>query len=237
MAGTLGTLLAARLPASAAPVPGAGQVRALRADGLNSPYTLPDLPYAYDALEPSIDALTMQIHHDKHHQTYVDNLNKALADYPDLQKLDVKTIMADFTIIPEAIRAAVRNNLGGHVNHLGFWQIMSPTAGTPSAELAAAIDAKFGSLDAMKAAVNEAGMKRFGSGWTWLVVKDGALDVVSTPNQDNPISDGATPIIGIDVWEHAYYLKYQNKRADYLAAWWNVINWAKVSENYQAALV
>ena len=197
---------------------------------------LPELAYAYDALEPAIDTLTMQIHHDKHHKAYVDNLNKAVADYPDLQKMEIKTILTDLTVVPEKIRTAVRNNLGGHVNHWGFWSIMSPNPTAPSQELLAAINAKFGSLADMKTAVNEAGLKRFGSGWTWLVVKDGALDVLSTANQDNPLMDGlGEPIIGIDVWEHAYYLKYQNKRADYLTAWWSVINWRTVSEGFAAA--
>jgi superoxide dismutase, Fe-Mn family len=237
MAGTLGALLATRLPASAAMTPGSNGQRALRADSLTSPYALPDLPYGYDALEPSIDTLTMQIHHDKHHKAYVDNLKQSAGRLSRNPEVGCPDDHDRLHRRPRGDRCTVRNNLGGHLNHWGFWLIMSPSTGAPSPELAAAINTKFGSLDAMKAAVNEAGVKRFGSGWTWLVVKNGALDVLSTPNQDNPISDGSgTPIIGIDVWEHAYYLKYQNKRADYLAAWWNVVNWEMASQGYSAAL-
>ena len=198
-------------------------------------HTLPALPYGFDALEPHIDATTMQIHHDKHHQAYVDNLNKALAG-TDGENLSLADLMANISKYP----AAVRNNGGGHYNHSLFWQILGNNNSQPSDELAKAINSTFGSLDALKEKMNAAGTTRFGSGWAWLIVKGGQLEVCSTPNQDNPIMDIAevkgTPILGIDVWEHAYYLKYQNKRPDYLKAIWNVINWAEVSKRYQAAL-
>lgn len=184
-------------------------------------YTLPQLPYPYDALEPHIDARTMEIHHTKHHQGYVDNLNKALADYPELQNKSVEDLLKDLNAVPEAIRTAVRNHGGGHANHSLFWQLMKPRGGgEPNDKVA-----KF------KDALTQAGMTRFGSGWAWLV-KDaaGKLKVMSTANQDSPLSEGLMPILGVDVWEHAYYLKYQNRRADYLAAWWNVVNWDKVAE-------
>ena len=198
-------------------------------------FELPALPYAYDALEPTIDAQTMEIHHDKHHQAYVTNLNAALegTEWADRPLDDVVTNLA---AIPEDKRAAVRNNGGGHWNHSFFWQIMTPGGGGgPSGDLAAAIGDAFGEADQLKALVNDAGVKRFGSGWTWLVVDGGALAVVSTPNQDNPLMVGKTPILGIDVWEHAYYLKYQNKRADYIDAWWNVVNWEAVAKRYAEA--
>jgi superoxide dismutase, Fe-Mn family len=202
----------------------------------SGPFTLPALPYAYEALEPSIDTLTMQIHHDKHHQAYVDNLNKAVADYPDLQAKTVEELVGDLDAVPEEIRMAVRNNGGGHLNHSMFWEIMTPDATEPSGALAEAINRDLGSLEDMQAALVDAGLKRFGSGWSWLVVNGGVLSVLSTPNQDNPISDGSgTTILGIDVWEHAYYLLYQNKRADYLAAWWNVVNWDAVGERFASA--
>ena len=198
-------------------------------------YTLPALPYAHDALEPHIDALTMQIHHGKHHQAYVDNLNKAIAGTPNENKSLEELVKAAGTISP-----AVRNNGGGHWNHSFFWEILAPNAGgKPSGKLAAAIDAAFGSFDEFKTKFSAAGATRFGSGWAWLIVKDGKLEVSSTPNQDNPLMDVAevkgTPILGVDVWEHAYYLKYQNKRPDYLAAIWNVINWKKVEEKFEKA--
>lgn len=200
------------------------------------PFTLPELSYAFDALVPSIDAMTMEIHHGKHHQAYVDNLNRAVADYPDLQGLTIEELISDLDAIPEEIRTAVQNNGGGHYNHTMFWEIMTPDATEPSAELAEAIANDLGSVEEMQAAVVDAGLKRFGSGWSWLVSSDGALSVVSTPNQDNPLMDGSgTPILGIDVWEHAYYLQYQNRRADYLAAWWEVVNWSAVSERFAAA--
>ncbi len=197
-------------------------------------YTLPPLPYPYEALEPTIDTQTMQIHHDKHHQAYVTNLNNALKEHPDLQAKSPEQLVKDLDSVPEPIRAAVRNNGGGHVNHTFFWEILTPGGPTePSGELATAIQQAFGTVDALKAAVNDAGAKRFGSGWSWVVADAaGVLSVISTPNQDNPLTDGKTPILGVDVWEHAYYLKYQNKRPDYLAAWWGVLNWDKVDENY-----
>lgn len=196
-------------------------------------FTLPALPYAHNALEPHIDTLTMQIHHGKHHQAYVDNLNKAIAGTPNENKSLEELVKAAGTISP-----AVRNNGGGHWNHSFFWEILGPDAGgKPSGKLAAAIDAAFGSFDEFKTKFSAAGATRFGSGWAWLIVKDGKLEVTSTPNQDNPLMDVAevkgTPILGVDVWEHAYYLKYQNKRPDYLAAIWNVINWKKVEEKFE----
>ena len=194
--------------------------------------TLPDLPYDHAALEPTIDAQTMQIHHGKHHQAYVDNANKALAG-TEWADRDGEEILRSLDAVPEEIRAAVRNNVGGHVNHTFFWQIMSPNGGgTPTGELAGAIDETFGGIDALKEAVNDAGVKRFGSGWTWLVLDGGALAVTSTPNQDSPISEGKTPLLGIDVWEHAYYLSYQNRRPDYLAAWWDVVSWDEVARRF-----
>ena len=197
-------------------------------------FTLPQLPYAPDALEPSIDAQTMQIHHGKHHQAYVDNLNKAIAGTEHENKSLEQLVASAGSISP-----AVRNNGGGHWNHSFFWQILGPSSSQPEGELAQAINSTFGSLDGLKEKVNAAGTTRFGSGWAWLIAKDGKLEVSSTPNQDNPLMDVAEvkgkPILGIDVWEHAYYLKYQNKRPDYLAAIWNVINWKKVAENYASA--
>jgi Fe-Mn family superoxide dismutase len=198
-------------------------------------FTLPALPYAHDALEPHIDTATMQIHHGKHHQAYVDNLNKAIAGTEHENKTIEELIAKAGTISP-----AVRNNGGGHWNHSFFWELLSANAGgQPSGDLAEAINTAFGSFDAFKEKFSNAGMTRFGSGWAWLIVKDGKLEVSSTPNQDNPLMDVAevkgTPLLGADVWEHAYYLKYQNKRADYLAAFWNVVNWNKVSEKFTAA--
>ena len=201
-------------------------------------FTLPPLPYDYAALEPTIDTLTMQIHHDKHHGTYVTNLNAALKDYPAIteQSIEVILINLDTLPVPDATRTAIRNNGGGHANHTMFWEIMTPGGSkTPTGALAEAINATFGDFDSLKKAINEGGAKRFGSGWSWLVADNmGALSVVSTPNQDSPLSEGKTPILGVDVWEHAYYLKYQNKRADYLAAWWDVVNWDKVAERFTA---
>ncbi|HEX9998588.1 MAG TPA: superoxide dismutase [Abditibacterium sp.] len=199
-------------------------------------HQLPPLPYAYDALEPHIDAQTMQIHHDKHHAAYVNNLNAALEKAPELADKSPLELVQNLDAVPEAIRAAVRNNGGGHLNHTAFWEIMTPGgASAPSGELASAIDAAFGSFEAFKTAFNDAGVKRFGSGWVWLVKSaSGDLQIVSTPNQDNPVSEGHTPILGNDVWEHAYYLKYQNLRPKYLEAWWNVVNWDKVAELYAA---
>jgi len=197
-------------------------------------HSLPALPYAFDALEPHIDAQTMQIHHDKHHQAYVDNLNKAIAG-TDAENLSLEDLMATISKYP----MAVRNNGGGHYNHSLFWEVLGANGGQPTGELADAINAAFGSLDGLKEKMNTAGATRFGSGWAWLIVKDGKLDVCSTPNQDNPLMDIAeikgTPIFGIDVWEHAYYLKYQNKRPDYLGAIWNVVNWNEVAKRFSAA--
>lgn len=200
-------------------------------------HELPPLPYAYEALEPTIDTQTMQIHHDKHHQTYVTNLNNAIAGNAELEGMSAEELIKNLDKVPEDKRTAVRNNGGGHVNHTMFWEIMGPGGGAPSGDLAAAIERDLGGLDAMKDAVNKAGAGRFGSGWAW-VVSDGSgkLSVTSTPNQDNPLMDGSgTPILGVDVWEHAYYLKYQNRRPDYLSAWWNVVNWSAVAERYAKA--
>jgi len=200
-------------------------------------YELPPLPYGYDALEPTIDTQTMQIHHDKHHQAYVTNLNNAIAGNAELEGLSAEDLIKNLSKVPEDKRGAVRNNGGGHVNHTMFWQILGANGGQPSGALADAINRDLGGLDALKDAVNKAGAGRFGSGWAW-VVSDGSgkLTVTSTPNQDNPTMDGSgTPILGVDVWEHAYYLKYQNKRPDYLAAIWNVINWNEVGKRYAAA--
>jgi Fe-Mn family superoxide dismutase len=195
---------------------------------------VPPLPYGYDALEPHIDEQTMRVHHDKHHQAYVDNANKAL-EGTDWADRPPESILANLELIPDDRQAAIRNNVGGHVNHTFFWEIMSPDGGgEPSGSLGAAIQSTFGGLDELKRQVNDAGVKRFGSGWTWLVHDGTGLAVVSTPNQDSPISDSRTPVLGIDVWEHAYYLKYQNRRPEYLDAWWNVVNWAAVQQRYDA---
>ena len=199
------------------------------------PHELPPLPYAFDALEPTIDARTMEIHHDKHHQAYVTNLNAALEGTDWVDK-PLEQVLVNLDLIPEDKRAAVRNNGGGHANHTLFWEIMGPDGGgEPSGDLAAAIADTFGSLDDLKAQVNDAGVKRFGSGWSWLVWDGTGLAVLSTPNQDSPVSEGKTPILGVDVWEHAYYLNYQNRRPDYLAAWWNVVDWAAVGAKFDAA--
>jgi len=200
------------------------------------PFTLAALPYAHDALEPHIDTLTMQIHHGKHHQAYVDNLNKAIAGTENENKS-----LEELVKISGSISPAVRNNGGGHWNHTFFWESLAANAaGKPSGKLAESIDAAFGSFDAFKEKFSQAGITRFGSGWAWLIVKDGKVEVTSTPNQDNPLMDVAeikgTPLLGADVWEHAYYLKYQNRRADYLAAFWNVVNWEKVTERFEAAI-
>jgi Fe-Mn family superoxide dismutase len=197
-------------------------------------HELPPLSYDYNALEPHIDAQTMEIHHGKHHQAYVTNLNAAL-EGTEWSDRPVEDVIANLDALPEDKRMAVRNNGGGHWNHTFFWQIMAPGGGgEPSGELAQAIESTFGGVDALKAQVNDAGVKRFGSGWSWLVRDGGgALSVVSTPNQDSPVMEGQTPILGIDVWEHAYYLKYQNRRPDYLEAWWNVVNWEAVAQRFR----
>lgn len=207
-------------------------------------YTLPVLPYAFDALEPSIDAKTMEIHHGKHHAGYVKNLNTALAGDPVLAKKSLEALLATLPdVADEALRQTLRNNGGGHWNHRFFWEILTPEAksGTPSPELAAAIDSAFGSMDGFKKAFSEAAAKRFGSGWAWLIVKDGKLKITTTANQDNPLMTGllaaddyGTPLLGLDVWEHAYYLHYQNRRPDYVTAWWNVLNWSVISTNFAA---
>jgi len=199
------------------------------------PFELPALPYDFDALEPHIDARTMEIHHDKHHQAYVDNANKAL-DGTEWADRSVEDILASLDVIPEDIRTAVRNNVGGHANHSLFWTIMSPDGGgEPEGELKSAIDDLWGSTEELTSAINDAGVKRFGSGWTWLVHDGTGLAVYSTANQDSPIMQSDTPLLGIDVWEHAYYLNYQNRRPDYLAAWWNVVNWAEVGRRFDEA--
>jgi Fe-Mn family superoxide dismutase len=198
-------------------------------------HELPPLPYPYEALEPHIDTQTMQIHHDKHHATYVTNLNNAISGNADLEGMSAVDLIKNLSQVPEDKRTAVRNNGGGHVNHTMFWEIMGPGGGQPSGSLAAAIDRDLGGLDAMKDAVNKAGAGRFGSGWAWVVADaSGKLSVTSTPNQDNPLMEGKQAILGLDVWEHAYYLKYQNRRPDYIQAWFNVINWALVEKNLSA---
>jgi Fe-Mn family superoxide dismutase len=206
--------------------------------GTAQPFVLPPLGYAYDALEPQIDARTMEIHHAKHHQAYINNANKALADHPELRALSAEAILANLDGIPESIRATLRNNVGGHVNHSFFWRIIAPSdpMGKNSGSLAAAIDKTFGSSAAFKTQFAAAAMKVFGSGWAWLSVKNGGLVVHTTPNQDSPLSGGATPVIGLDLWEHAYYLKHQNVRADYVAAFWNVLNWQQAEANYAATI-
>jgi Fe-Mn family superoxide dismutase len=206
-------------------------------------FKLPELPYAFDALEPAVDKTTMEIHHGRHHKAYVDNLNKALEGKDDWSGKSIEEICRRVADLPAEIKGPVRNNGGGHYNHSLFWTLMAPkgSTGSPSGELARAIDADLGGMEKLKAGVNDAGIKRFGSGWAWIVVNgQGKLQITSTPNQDNPLMTGVaeapgTPILGVDVWEHAYYLKYQNKRADYLTAWWDVVNWSKVSELYAGA--
>lgn len=205
---------------------------------MNMSHTLPALPYAYDALEPHIDALTMEIHHSRHHQSYVTNLNAALADLPELAALPLEALLARIDSLPAQVQGAVRNHGGGHANHSLFWQVMSPQGGgEPDGELAAAMERDLGGLEAFKQAFTQAALSRFGSGWAWLVVDGrGKLQVVSSANQDSPLMEGLTPILGLDVWEHAYYLKYQNKRPDYIAAFYNVIDWDEVARRYVAAL-
>lgn len=201
------------------------------------PYQLPKLPYSYDALEPHIDARTMEIHHTKHHQTYINNVNAALEKYPALADKSVEDLIRDLNAVPEDIRTVVRNNGGGHANHSMFWTIMAPKAGgEPSGELAGAIKSAFGGFDSFKDQFSKAAAGRFGSGWAWLSVDgSGKLVVTSTPNQDSPLSEGLKPILGLDVWEHAYYLNYQNRRPDYIAAWWNVVNWKQAASNYASS--
>ncbi|HEX7609816.1 MAG TPA: superoxide dismutase [Solirubrobacteraceae bacterium] len=198
-------------------------------------YSVPPLPYAYDALEPHIDKATMEVHHDKHHQAYVDKANAALEGTP-LADAAIEDVLKDLSAVPEDKRKAVKNNGGGHYNHTLFWESMSPTGGgEPDGELAAAIASAFGSFADLQAKMKEAGVNQFGSGWSWLVHDGSGLAVLGSANQDNPISDGKTPLLGVDVWEHAYYLKYQNRRPDYIDAWWNVVDWGKVAERFAAA--
>ncbi|MBI5553823.1 MAG: superoxide dismutase [Candidatus Diapherotrites archaeon] len=200
-------------------------------------FELKPLPYAYHALEPFIDEQTMLIHHDKHHQAYVDKLNAALEGHPELQKKSVEELVAGLnSVVPESVRGAVRNHGGGHLNHSFFWDIMKKDAQTPSTELSAAINTAFGSMDAFKEKFSNAALGVFGSGWAWLVVSSGSLEVMSTPNQDSPLTVGKKPILGVDVWEHAYYIRYMNRRADYVKAFWNVVNWSKVSEHFKHAM-
>jgi len=232
----------ALITAAAAVMPGALAQTNTAAPAAAAPFTLPALPYAVDALEPHIDARTMEIHHSRHHKTYVDNLNKAVAEMPQDKIINLGNLMKNLDSVPEKIRVAVRNNGGGHYNHDLFWRMMSKSGGgAPKAELAKAIDAAFGNFSAFQDTFAKAGLGRFGSGWAWLTWNKGKLEIVSTANQDNPIMGQAvagcegTPLLGLDVWEHAYYLKFQNKRADYIAAWWNVVNWDFVTERYLKA--
>src|SRR5512141_189576 len=196
-------------------------------------FTLPELPYGFDALEPHIDAKTMEIHHGKHHQAYVNNLNAAIEKAPELAGKSLDDLMRGINTVPEAVRTAVRNNGGGHWNHSFFWKLMGPNAGgNPSGEVGRAIDEAFGGFDKFKEQFSAAGVGRFGSGWAWLINDGGKLSITSTPNQDNPLMEGKNAILGVDVWEHAYYLKYQNRRPDYIDAWWNVVNWAEVAKRF-----
>jgi superoxide dismutase, Fe-Mn family len=200
------------------------------------PHSLPPLPYDFNALEPHIDEQTMRIHHGKHHQAYVNNLNAALEKHPELQGKSVEDLVKGINTVPEDIRGAVRNNGGGHINHTMFWDIMGPGGGgKPTGPLADDINKTFGDFGQFQTQLKQAGVSRFGSGWAWLVYANGKLQILSTPNQDSPYMNGQVPILGVDVWEHAYYLKYQNKRPDYLDAWWNVVNWAMVAERYSKA--
>ncbi|HFC9216481.1 TPA: superoxide dismutase [Enterococcus faecium] len=199
-------------------------------------YTLPDLPYAYDALEPYIDEETMHLHHDKHHNTYVTNLNAAIEKYPELGEKTVEELLSDMDAVPTDIKTAVRNNGGGHANHSFFWEIMAPNAGgEPTGAIKEAINEAFGDFSSFKEEFKKAAAGRFGSGWAWLVMENGKLAITSTANQDSPLMEGKTPILGLDVWEHAYYLKYKNVRPDYIAAFWNVINWNEVNKRFEAA--
>ncbi len=216
---------------------GALATAAQTADAPSGPFKLPELPYAYDALEPHIDTETMKIHHDKHHAAYVNNANKALAGHPDLAKMSVWDLIAHLDEVPEGIRTALRNNAGGHANHSLFWLMMTPKGGgKPSGDLAKAIDETFGSFEEFQKKFTEAAMKVFGSGWAWLsLTPEGEMVIETTPNQDSPIMNGGKPLLGLDVWEHAYYLKNQNRRADYITSWWKVVNWDYVTERYKEA--
>ena len=200
------------------------------------PFTVPPLPYAPDALEPYIDKMTMEIHHDKHHGAYVTNLNKALESAPDLANKTIEELLANnCAIVPENIRIAVRNNGGGHLNHSMFWKIMKPGGGQPVGNVAQAINSTFGGFDSFKEKFNQAAATRFGSGWAWLAKSGGKLDIYSTANQDSPVMEAKYPVMGLDVWEHAYYLKYQNRRPDYIAAWWHVVNWPEIEDRFNAS--
>jgi len=229
------TLLTSLACATAVKIPFANaQTSAATAAGAGGPFTLPSLPYAFDALEPHIDAQTMQIHHDKHHAAYVANLNKAVAEIPTPIAPTVDLLLKNLNSVPEKVRVAVRNQGGGHYNHSLFWQMMKKNGGgEPSGELAKAIDKSFGSFNAFKDQFTKAAVGQFGSGWAWLVKDSGDLKIVPTANQDSPLSEGKTPLLGIDVWEHAYYLKYQNRRPEYVTAWFNVINWDFVAQRFQ----
>jgi Fe-Mn family superoxide dismutase len=228
-AGMAAVSLGAELAPAAAAVPA-------KPGATGQPFALPKLAYAYDALEPHLDARTMEIHHTKHHQAYITNANNALANQPSLQKLSGEEIVRSLAAAPEAIRTTLRNNVGGHLNHALFWEVIGPKGGgVPTGALAAALTATFGSLDAFKTQFGDAALKRFGSGWAWLNLKSGRLEISSTANQDSPLMESATPLLGLDVWEHAYYLKYQNRRADYIAAFWNVVRWDAVAVRYAAA--
>src|SRR5690625_4306636 len=208
----------------------------LKKDFTMAKFQLPELPYAYDALEPHFDKETMNIHHTKHHNTYVTNLNNALEGHSDLQDKSIEDLISNLNAVPEDIRTAVQNNGGGHANHSLFWKVLSPNGGgNPTGELANKLDEKFSSLDKFKEEFAKAAAPRFGSGWAWLVVNNGELEVMSTANQDSPLMEGKSPLLGIDVWEHAYYLKYQNRRPDYVSAFWNVVNWEEVANNYSNA--
>lgn len=230
------TLAASGAASLLAPAFAQAQTPAAAPAAPTGPYKLPKLGYAFDALEPNIDAETMEIHYTKHHQAYIDKLNIAVAKYPELAKLPAEDLVKKLDAIPEEIRTAVQNNGGGHVNHTFFWTIIGPgKGGEPTGKLAEDINKKFGSFAAFKEALNNAAATRFGSGWAWLVKGPEGLEVISTGNQDSPLTLGKTPIVGVDVWEHAYYLKYRNKRPDYVTAWWNIVDWDQASKNYEAA--
>ena len=227
-AGTTATFFGVNAPAGAA--------AAVATAAITDVFKLPPLTYDYNALEPHIDATTMKFHHDKHHAAYVKNLNTAVNKYPQLQTKTVEQLLTNLDKLPKDIQTTVRNNGGGHFNHSMYWQIMGPNGGAPTGAIATAITTQFGSYDTFKTQFNEAGTKLFGSGWVWLVTDRNKLKIITTPNQDNPISQGLYPIMGNDVWEHAYYLTYQNRRPEYLAAWWNVINWTEVNNRFDRAL-
>jgi len=226
-------MIAQFAPGQSAPVSTEPALAQALIDSQSTPFTVPPLPYAFDALEPHIDARTMEIHHDKHHGAYVANLNKALGDLPELKKKSVEELLRNLDAVPEKVRATIRNNAGGHYNHSLFWQMMKPhSGGEPTGDLGKAIEAAFGNFAEFKSRFNDSATKVFGSGWVWLTLDGRELKLESSPNQDTPLSHGRQPLLGLDVWEHAYYLKYQNKRADYAAAWWNVVNWEFVAGRY-----